>query len=877
MEKSYNFKEVEARLYGEWEKSGRFSQDTSSENTFLVFMPPPNVTGILHMGHTLNNTLQDVFARWARLIGKEVLWVPGTDHAGIATQNKVEKVIAKEGLSKESLGREKFLEKVVEWRDKHGGIIFNQLKKIGISCDWSRSVHTLDEGYSKGVLTGFVKLYERGYVYRGKRLVNWCPVSLTALSDEEVNMKTEAGKLYTFLYKITGEDKHIRIATTRPETIMGDVAVAVNPNDMRYKDFVGKHCECIFSDKTIPIIADEAVEVEFGTGALKITPAHDSVDFDVGARHGLPLIDVLNANGTINEFGAPFQGLDRFEARNAVVASLKEKGLLEKIEDYEHTVGYSERADVPIEPRLSEQWFVKYPKVEEAKQIVERGLISFWPKRWVKTYIHWLENIHDWCISRQLWWGHRIPVWYHKEDSTKMHVSIEPPKDVENWVQDADVLDTWFSSWIWPFGVFDWPNKAAMAQKDFEKFFPSEVLVSGPDILFFWITRMIIASLEFLDDRPIEKRIPFKNIYLTGIVRDSIGRKMSKSLGNSPDPLDLIENYGADGLRIGLLTIAPSGQDIRFDESFLVQGRNFCTKLWNACRFRTMQGELFNYNNSTEVFQQIKKYNINIYDKHMLSKLVTAITLFADFFEKFEINQAVKFIQQFFKNEFCDWYLEVSKYAKKDNGSLHVQDACLRQILLLLSPFAPFITDELWQILKFGNGFLHDELLEKSSVISQINEIISENSEEIEIVSDLTAIVSELRSTKATFGLSAQKKDVKFLANIHTSYTTAFQQHKEILEKLVGIENVELSKSIHENLPATVTKWGTFFLVTKKNSDDKQKILDEIKELEKHISAAKSKLSNTTFLNNAPANVINGVKTLLAKNEQLISELKSLM
>lgn len=881
IEKTYQSEEVEAKWYSRWLESNCFKAKNGNQPTYSIFMPPPNVTGILHMGHTLNNTLQDVLARWARIQGKEVLWIPGTDHAGIATQNKVEKVLQKEGLHREKLGRETFVKKICEWRDKHGHIILSQLKRLGVSCDWSRCVHTLDEAYSKAVLTAFVKLYHRGYIYRGKRLVNWCPESLTALSDEEVTMKSIQGHLYTFLYPVVGlEHTFLPISTTRPETIMGDTAVAVHPNDPRYQHLIGKKCRCPFADRAIPIIADTLVEIEFGTGALKITPAHDPIDFEIGKKHGLPFIDILNPDGTLNENAQPFNGMDRMDARMAVVEALKAKGLFQKMEVYEHTVGYSERADVPIEPRLSEQWFVRYPKVEEAKTLVEKGLIDFWPKRWTKTYLHWLSNIRDWCISRQLWWGHRIPVWYNKETPSKLHVSVEGPKDPENWNQDPDVLDTWFSSWVWPMGTFDWPNTKAMEQKHFSRFFPSDTLVTGPDILFFWVTRMIIASLEFLDEKPLEARIPFRNIYLTGIIRDAQGRKMSKSLGNSPDPIDLIKTYGADGLRIGLLSIAPQGQDIRFDESYLVQGRNFCTKLWNACRFRQMQGNLFSYSTLDSFFERLKDIPLGIYDQHMLQRLKLAMEAFEAFLEKFEFNQAVKFIQQFFKSEFCDWYLEALKFTRTGENSLCVQDIFLRQVLLMVAPFAPFIAEELWHHLKLGGGFIQSAEWGKEKVSTWIKIHCKESATNLENIETLRSIVSLLRGFKAEWGLITHKS-IPLLAHIHEDSKPSFECHQRLLCQLVGIQKIEqLQQPLKEERPALVTPWGTFYLELEKNLDastECKRIETELKSLKTHIRSAETKLNNQNFMQNAPTPVVDGVRQLLAENQRKKAELERLL
>ena len=567
------------------------------------------------MGHVLKNALQDVLIRRARQERRRALWIPGTDHAGIATQTVVERELRKEKQTRRDLGRDRFLEKVWAWRREKGDIILEQLKALGCSCDWDRTHFTMDPVYSRAVLEGFVRLFGRERIYRGKRMVNWCPASQTALSDEEVIMKPVNGLLYQVRYERTdAPGEYVQVTTTRPETIPGDVALAVHPEDPRYPALIGKTVWRPLNRAPIPIVADAAVDREFGSGALKITPAHDKVDFEIRRRHGLPVIDVLKADGTLNELAGPdLAGLDRFAGRKKAAELLRAEGALVAEKPYQNNVGYSERADVPIEPRLTWQWWLRYPRVEEAKAAVREKIIQFHPERWSKVYLHWLNNIQDWCISRQLWWGHRIPVWYRKgldketlteadlRDPSKVHVSLAGPADPENWTQEDDVLDTWASSWLWPLGTLGWPDPAAMQSAGFDTFYPTETLVTGPDIIFFWVARMIMAGLEFAGKSPagarlsaaeIRARIPFRQVYFTGIIRDAQGRKMSKSLGNSPNPLDLIAKYGADGLRFGIVSLAPQGQDIRFQEDRIEAGKNFCNKLWNACRFRQMSGPI---------------------------------------------------------------------------------------------------------------------------------------------------------------------------------------------------------------------------------------------------------------------------------------------
>ncbi|HSP42484.1 MAG TPA: valine--tRNA ligase, partial [Luteolibacter sp.] len=593
--KAYEPQAVEAKWYAAWIDGKCFEADPSSaKDAYSIVIPPPNVTGILHLGHVHNNALQDILARRARQEGREVLWLPGTDHAGIATQAKVERELReKEGKTRRELGREEFLKRVWDWKDHHGGIIIQQLKRLGCSCDWSRERFTMDEAYSKWVGHVFVELFKEGLIYRGKRIVNWCPVSLTALSDEEVIMTPQKSKLYYMKYELAdAPGEFLQISTTRPETLMGDVAVAVNQKDRRYAKYIGRKVKRPFPHTEIPVIADDHVDIEFGTGALKITPAHDKADFDIGMRHDLEIIDVLTPDAHIHCPDCPdLHGLDRFVARKKAAAKLEEMGLLIKVEEYENNVGFSERANVPVEPRISMQWFLRYPCVKEAADAVANGDIQFRPERWAKTYAHWMENLQDWCISRQLWWGHQIPVWYRKDkfaalkeaeslDTSHLshgdlYVSSEPPTDPENWVRDEDVMDTWFSSWLWPFATMSDLGENSATLK---KFYPTTDLVTGPDIIFFWVARMIMAGYRFADG------LPFKNVYFTSIIRDLQGRKMSKSLGNSPDPIDLMDKYGADALRFGLIRIAPVGSDIRFDEAQIEEGRNFANKIYNACR-----------------------------------------------------------------------------------------------------------------------------------------------------------------------------------------------------------------------------------------------------------------------------------------------------
>jgi valyl-tRNA synthetase len=710
--KIYEPQTVEERWYQFWMDEGCFVADPSSAKPpYSIVIPPPNVTGVLTLGHVLNNTIQDILARKARMEGREVLWLPGTDHAGIATQAVVERTLKRQGAirHRNDLGRERFLEMVWEWKEKHGGIIIQQLKKLGASCDWSRERFTMDPEYSRCVQRVFVDLHRKGLIYRGRRMVNWDPAARTALSDEEVIMTEERGNLWHLRYPLLDDrgqpdpNAFVIVATTRPETMLGDEAVAVNPSDPRYQHLVGRRCLLPLQYRPLPIIADDLVDPKFGSGCVKVTPAHDPADYEMALRHKLPLTVVIGPDGLMTpEAGEEFVGLDRMEARKAVVEQLEEQQLLLKVEPYTHNVGYSERSHVPIEPYLSEQWFLRYPSVEKSTRAVEEGVIRFHPERWVKTYTHWMRNLKDWCISRQLWWGHRIPVWYRNSDASnpvsetgpapQIHVDVEPPPDPENWEQDPDVLDTWFSSWLWPFATMGWPEQTATLKK----FYPTTDLVTGPDIIFFWVARMIMAGHEYLGEKP------FADVYFTGIIRDKLGRKMSKSLGNSPDPLDLIAKHGADALRFGIMRSAPLGQDVLYDEQHVELGRNFCNKLWNACRYRQLQGG--------ETQGEIDPAQLTPDDRWILLKLDQAIREVAGAFADFRFTEVTQTLYRVFWSEYCDWYVEASKAvfqgadtARKAN-TLAVIDFVLSHLLRLFHPFLPFITEELWH----GLGYHED-------------------------------------------------------------------------------------------------------------------------------------------------------------------------
>ena len=898
MEKAYSPQEVEDRLYKKWLNEQCFSgKIDQSKDSYSIVIPPPNVTGVLTMGHVLNNTIQDILARRARQEGKSVLWLPGTDHAGIATQTKVEQSLAKEGKSRRELGRENFLEHACIWRDKHGGIILKQLQKLGCSCDWDRNVHTLDEDYSKAVIDAFVKLYDRGYVYRGQRMVNWCPASLTALSDEEVIMKPQKGYFYKVRYNILETPgAYVEVSTTRPETIVGDVALAIHPEDPRWKDLKGKHVLRPINPKALPIVADEAVQRDFGTGVLKITPAHDKLDFEIAQRHDLPMIEILNPDGTLNEHaGANYEGMERFAARKIIAKNLEDEGLLIEREPYENNVGFSERADVPIEPRLSEQWFLKYPRVEEAKKAVRDGHIKFFPKRWEKTYLHWLDNIQDWCISRQLWWGHRIPVWYRKgglrTDPENWHVSSTPPKDIQNWEQDEDVLDTWASSWLWPLATLGWPDENAMDKKGLDYFYPTSALVTGPDIIFFWVARMIMAGLEFkgiakdkevsLSEEEIARSIPFNEVYFTGIIRDAEGRKMSKSLGNSPDPLELISKYGADGLRHGIMSIAPKGQDIRFSEERIEQGRNFCNKLWNVCRFRQMSGKAKDNSIIEVILLRINQDTFNKDDHAILLRLADTLDEVDKLYQEYEFNSVLHAIYHFFWTDFCDWYIEVSKPRMEDSEEketcLAVQDICIRQILLLLHPFTPFITEELWSLLGYAKGksiqgFSSGKGADLLGTLSGYG--FDLNRESLEEVSKTRELITLLRALKAERNLANNRK-VEFFFVGNSEDEAAVTNNQSSILTMVGAAALKKADAAPSGLPATVTPLGTFFLDLSAGVDidsEKKRLTKESESLEKIIKGIEAKLGNSSFVDKAPVQVVEGAKKQLNENQTKLKE-----
>ena len=706
----YDPKEIEDKIYSKWESEGLFTADEASEKEpYCIVIPPPNVTGILHIGHALNNTIQDILARWKRLQGYEVLWLPGTDHAGIATQNVVERDLAKENLRRVDIGREKFLERVWKWKEEHGSTIIHQLKRLGSSCDWSRTRFTMDEGLSRAVKEVFLRLYEDGLIYKGDYIINWCPRCETALSDEEAEHRDTPGMLYYIKYPIKGREKiekenedYIVVATTRPETMLGDVAVAVNPKDERYSHLKDKTIILPILKRELKVIFDENVDPEFGTGALKVTPAHDPVDFELGIKHGLDRINAMNSDGTINEIGGDFKGMDRFEAREAIIDELKDMKLFIKAQEHDHAVGHCYRCHTVVEPRLSKQWFVKMkPLAKEAIEVVKDGSIKFYPDRWTKVYLNWMENIRDWCISRQIWWGHRIPVWYCKDclgyrNVRDVEVNEPGKKGVyvgqeevtkcpscggTNLEQDPDVLDTWFSSWLWPLSTLGWPDET----KDLEKFYPTDALVTAQEIIFFWVARMIMSGLKF------KKAIPFKDVYIHGTVRDVTGTKMSKSLGNVIDPLEVIDEVGSDALRYSIISITSQGQDVFLSKEKFEIGRNFANKIWNASRYVLMNLD------EKVLVGKIDESTLTLADRWIRSKYFDTIEKVTKSLESYRFNDAASVLYDFIWHSYCDWYLEFSKLSSDSVNTQKILVDVLMGCLKLLHPIMPFITEEIFQ------------------------------------------------------------------------------------------------------------------------------------------------------------------------------------
>ena len=875
LDKVFSPRAIEKRWYSHWQKKGYFhAVPNSGKQPYSIAIPPPNVTGILTMGHVLNNTIQDVLIRKARMEGFEACWIPGTDHASIATETKVMQMLQDKNIEKDALTREEFLKHSWEWKEKYGGIIIQQLKKLGCSCDWEREKFTMDDGYSNAVLEAFVRLHKKGLVYRGYRLVNWCPASQSAISDEEVNHREVQGFLWTISYPLKDKNGAIEVATTRPETMLGDTAVAVHPNDDRYRKYIGQEIELPLTGRIIPIIGDEFVDPEFGTGCVKVTPAHDPNDFEMGKRHDLNFINIMNPDASLNDnVPGEFIGLTRENARKQVIERLKSCKLISNEKSYTHSVGFSERGDVPIEYYLSEQWYLKMKTLAEpAIRAVKDGDIKFHPPHWVKTYDHWMQNIKDWCISRQLWWGHRIPVWYKKgvDPSLKenIHVSVDGPKDPENWEQDEDVLDTWASSWIWPFGVHDWPDNS----DDLNSFYPTNTLVTGPDIIFFWVARMIMAGYEFMD------HLPFKDVYFTSILRDEKGRKLSKSLGNSPDPLDLIEQYGADAIRFSILLISPQGVDVLFSPERMELGRNFMNKLWNAARFVKMNTP------PPELLPEIGevKSEFKLPEKWIISRLNNTIMEVNRRLNKFQFNEAVKVIYDFTWSDYCDWMIEISKISfygediKRKKCFQVVSVSVLKQILCLLHPFAPFITEELWhQFCDEGEG---DIIIEKWPDYNK-NEVDDNAQQMMDILKE---IITSVRSVRNRMGVPPSKKADLI---VRTENEELFENYQHIIQSLGSINNITIGSSIQKppHSATIVVREMEIFIPLEGLIDidlERTRLERRKEELTGHYESALKTINSKLFLEKAPVSVVENKKKKLTEMnselEKLVSNLEML-
>ncbi len=864
--KKYIPDSIEKKWRERWEEQKVFVADSKSKKPFyIILLPPPNVTGILHLGHVLNMTIQDIFIRIHKMQGFEVLWLPGTDHAGIATQNVVERKLAKEGVTRFDLGRENFVEEVWKWKDEYHNRIVSQMKTLGLGCDWSRETFTLDDGFSRAVEETFIKLYEKGYIYRGEYIVNYCPRCETVISNEEVDSIEVKGKLYYIKYPLK-ERGNLQVATTRPETMLGDTAVAVNPKDKRYKDFIGKKVILPLMKREIPVISDSKVEMEFGTGAVKITPAHDPDDFEIGREHDLPSINILDGKGNINENGGAYKGIERYAAREKIVEDLKDQGLMKKIEDYSHSVGHCSRCKTVLEPYISKQWFVKMDEMaDKAKKATEEGKVKFYLPRWEKVYNHWLDNIRPWVISRQLWWGHRLPVYYCRECEEVM-VSREAPSECpkcasSNIYRDEDVLDTWFSSWLWPFASFGWPEKTA----ELEAFFPSATLVTAWDIIFLWVARMVMSSLEFMGE------VPFSKVYFTGMIRDSRRRALSKSLGNSPDPLDLIAHYGSDALRIGILRITPEGKDVIYNEDSIEQGRNFLNKIWNVTRFIMMNCE-------NDDVGSIEGICLTKMDEWIISRVMGLIKDIEGQIDSFRISEASRVLYSHFWDEFCDWYLEMIKpriYSgdkKERRNAISVALWSFERYLKLLHPFIPHITEEIYEMLPYTSNMLIDSKWP----------VYDEHYRNLELEREMDFLhnfVSNIRNIRGEFNLPPDLK-IKAIVNCEDSLFSLIQSQSEWIFRLAGIEEIKEGKKI-SNAAYFYIKGMDVFVPLEGIIDfekERVRLKQEIAELEIFLKKAEKQLSSKDFLDKAPSEVVEKTKEnkkrLDNKYSKLVENLK---
>ncbi|MFH1479590.1 MAG: valine--tRNA ligase [Candidatus Omnitrophota bacterium] len=877
-----NPKEIEASVYKRWLDEGLFNALPSKKDPFTISIPPPNVTGILHMGHALNNTIQDILIRWKRMEGFEALWMPGTDHAGIATQNVVEKKLSKDGKGRDDLGRDEFLKEVWKWRDEHGSTIVNQLKRLGSSCDWDKVRFTMDEGYSESVLEVFVRLWDKGLIYQGNYIINWCPRCHTALSDEEAPHHDKEGFLYYIKYPIKDSKEYITVATTRPETMLGDAAVAINPKDKRYRSLLDKKIILPLIERELKVIKDDFVDPKFGTGIVKVTPAHDPNDFEMGLRHGLKPILVMKPDGTMNENAGDFSGMDRFEAREAVLEALKERKLIVKAVPHQHAVGHCYRCNTIVEPYLSKQWFVRMKELARpAIDVVKKGKIKFYPKRWTKVYLNWMENIRDWCISRQIWWGHRLPVYYcrecmkqvdkatsHKPQATSKGVivsKVQPGKcpkcSSTDIVQDEDVLDTWFSSWLWPFATLGWPK----GSKELDFFYPTSVLVTAPEILFFWVARMIMSGMEFMKD------IPFSGVYIHGTVRDAAGKKMSKSLGNTIDPIEIIDEFGADALRYSLIAITATGQDVFLSKEKFHIGRNFVNKIWNASRF-----VLMNISEDTGTDFNVKE--LSLADRWILSLLQKAIGEAKKALNQYRFNEVESIIYEFFWHEFCDWYIEIVKpilmeqepSIKKKNVE-KVLVYTLESSLKLMHPFMPFVTEEIWQNIKKRNSIMIEKwpLVDKS--------LANKDSEsKINLIKDITISIRNIRSTMnipysklLSVKLVPLKKGVESKINEGAPYITN-------LAKLEGLTiDHKIKKPRHaasailEDCNIFIPLEGVIDIDSERNRLNKKMEGSLVS-----LSFSEKKIKDKNFINKAPENIVNMEKEKVQRFKDEIKRIK---
>ena len=879
----YDPRAIEEKWYQFWLDKKLFHSEPDNRVPYTIVIPPPNVTGVLHMGHMLNNTIQDVLVRRARMQGKNACWVPGTDHASIATEAKVVKMLAEKGIDKRSLTREDFLKHAWEWKEQYGGIILKQLRKLGASCDWDRTAFTMDDIRYESVIRVFNDLYNKGLIYRGVRMVNWDPQALTAVSDEEVIYKESHGKLFYLRYYVEGEDKYIVVATTRPETIMGDTAVCVHPEDERYQWLKGKRVIVPGVGRVVPIIMDEYVDREFGTGALKITPAHDINDYNLGMKYGLESIDIFNDNGTLNEHGGKYAGMDRFACRKAIMKDLEEAGLVEKTEDYTNKVGHSERTDAVIEPKLSAQWFLKMEGLaKKALEVVENDTIRFHPAKFKNTYRHWLENIKDWCISRQLWWGHRIPAWYldvngkvetivamNEEEARK--VAAEKYGYTGALRQDEDVLDTWFSSWLWPISLFDGIRHPD--NEEIKYYYPTADLITAPDIIFFWIARMIMAGEEFRDE------IPFHNVYFTGIVRDKLGRKMSKQLGNSPDPIDLIEKYGADGVRMGMLLTAPAGNDLPFDEAICEQGRNFSNKMWNALRLVT-GWQVADETSPASTASQASNNEVAI--QWMEQRMAQVLEEIERDFKQYRLSEALMATYKLVWDDFCSWYLEMVKPAYGtpiDRESYDATISIFSRLMLLLHPFMPFVTEEIWHTLQ-GIGKSEEQQQFINANYSIMNQHMPTSVfydqrmlDEFDTAREVIAGVRNIRNTR-----NLSPKEALELSFIATDDRYRFARFNDIVRKMANVSDIhEISEKPASALSFMVSTMECFVPMSQNvnKEEELKKLQEDLKYAEGFLSSVLKKLSNEKFVNGAPAAVIEKERNKQRDAETKIAALKA--